>query len=312
MQIASVDDPGLDAAIRLQAFQFLTDQRQRYGDSPLPRAVLQRGFDFEDRRVPLVGPEGIFKPAVLREIPLSITTAPVVAGHNRPYDDGFVDGLLHYRYRGTDPLHRDNVGLRLAMRRHIPLIYFHGIVRGLYEPAWPVYVVGDQPNALTFTVAVDDEIEVSKPWEMHDPASIDARRRYITTVVHRRVHQQTFRLRVLRAYRDCCAVCRLRHQELLEAAHILPDRHPLGEPIVPNGLALCSLHHAAFDAHILGVTPDFRIEIRTDVLNEHDGPMLRHGLQGFQGGLIQVPRADQLKPNRDFLQERYELFRRAS
>jgi hypothetical protein len=35
--------------------------------------------------------------------------------------------------------------------------------------------------------------------------------------------------------------------ELLDAAHILPDGHPKGEPVVPNGLALCKLHHAAFD-----------------------------------------------------------------
>ena len=60
-------------------------------------------------------------------------------------------------------------------------------------------------------------------------------------------------------------VCRLRHWELLDAAHILPDKHPLGEPVVPNGLALCKLHHAAFDADILGVRPDLRIERRDQV-----------------------------------------------
>ena len=49
-----------------------------------------------------------------------------------------------------------------------------------------------------------------------------------------------------------------------------------------------------------------------DVLEEIDGLMLQHGLQGFQGRRIHVPRADHLKPNRDFLAERYVLFRRAS
>ncbi|HYS17265.1 MAG TPA: hypothetical protein VET45_10110 [Candidatus Binatia bacterium] len=52
--------------------------------------------------------------------------------------------------------------------------------------------------------------------------------------------------------------------------------------------------------------------MRLDVLEEIDGPMLQHGLQGFQGRRIHVPRADHLKPNRDFLAERYALFRRAS
>jgi len=106
---------------------------------------------------------------------------------------------------------------------------------------------------------------------------------------------------VLRAYQECCAICRLRHDELLEAAHILPDGHPLGEPIIPNGLALCKLHHAAFDRYLIGVTPDLEVTVRLDVLEEIDGPMLQHGLQGFQGLRIHVPRADHLKPNRDFL-----------
>jgi len=35
--------------------------------------------------------------------------------------------------------------------------------------------------------------------------------------------------------------------ELLDAAHITPDTHPEGEPIVSNGLSLCKLHQAAFD-----------------------------------------------------------------
>ena len=100
--------------------------------------------------------------------------------------------------------------------------------------------------------------------------------------------------------------------ELLEAAHILPDGHPQGEPVIPNGLALCKLHHAAFDAYIIGVTPDLEVKVRLDVLEEIDGPMLQHGLQGFQDRRIHVPRADYHKPNRDFLAERFELFRKAS
>ena len=40
--------------------------------------------------------------------------------------------------------------------------------------------------------------------------------------------------------------------------------------------------------------------------------MLQHGLQGFQGRRIHVPRADHLKAIRDFLAERYALFQRAT
>jgi putative restriction endonuclease len=302
-----------DAAVRLRAFAFLTEQRQRFGEAPIPRTVLERGFDFDGTRVPLIGPQGIFKPAVLPDVPLTITTAPPVEHRERPYDDGFTDaGFLRYRYRGTDPSHRDNLGLRTAMQRQTPLIYLHGIVAGLYEPAWPVFIVEDHPEALTFIVAIDAQVDVPAAWQANDPAALAARRQYVTAVVRQRLHQRGFRERVLRAYQQCCAICRLRHDELLEAAHILPDIHPFGEPVVPNGLALCKLHHAAFDAHIIGVTPDLKVTVRLEVLQEIDGPMLLHGLQGFQGRRIHVPRADHLKPNRDFLAERYALFRRAS
>jgi putative restriction endonuclease len=173
-----------------------------------------------------------------------------------------------------------------------------------------VFVVGDDPGSLAFTVAVDD------PQVLDNDVTIDehdeARRRYVTRLARKRLHQVAFRQRVIRAYRDSCAVCRLRHVELLDAAHILPDGHPRGEPVVPNGLALCKLHHAAFDRHIMGVRPDLVVEVRDDILAEVDGPMLIHGLQDVHGApLLIIPRANRQRPDVEFLAERYELFRRA-
>jgi putative restriction endonuclease len=81
--------------------------------------------------------------------------------------------------------------------------------------------------------------------------------------------------------------------------------------IVPNGLALCKLHHAAFDSHVLGIRPDLTVEIRVDVLEEADGPMLKHGLQDFQGARLVLPRHSSLHPNPEFLAERYRIYRKA-
>ena len=201
--------------------------------------------------------------------------------------------------------------LREAMRRQIPLIYFHGIVPGRYAASWPVYIVGDDPVSLTFTVAVDDkQLALAAP-SIQTPET-EIRRRYVTRQVRQRLHQQAFRERVLTAYREHCAICRLRHHELLEAAHIVADSDPEGEPTVSNGLALCKLHHAAFDCHILGVNPDYRVEVRDEVLSEIDGPMLLHGLQGFHGTTLQVPTREALRPDRRFLEERYTVFRKVS
>jgi putative restriction endonuclease len=296
-----------DHAIRAAAFAYLEAQVLIHPEV-IPYEILRRGFIFDGQRVPLLGPQGIFKPALLLDgMPLTITTAPAVAGRNRPYEDAFdEEGLLLYKYRGTDPQHHENVGLRKAMETQTPLIYFHGLIPGQYHGEWPVYVVGDDPATLTFRVAADEQSSL-----LQAPVSsvdTEARRRYVTSLVRRRVHQAGFRARVIEAYRRACAVCRLKHVELLDAAHILPDVHPRGEPAISNGVALCKLHHAAFDQDIMGIRPDLVIEISHRLLEEVDGPMLVHGLQGFHGEMIQVPRVTNHKPQVEFLEERYERF----
>ncbi len=300
-----------DARIRTAAFEWLAAQVAIHGDV-LPRTVLENGFELDGVRVPLLGPKGIFKPKVLSEIPLSITTAP-----EGPYDDAFgPHGLLRYRYRGSDPQHPDNRGLRAAMLQRTPLVYFHGVVPGRYVAAWPVYIVGDDPAGLAFSVAVDDsahlrpEAEVDSSRQVREDHDI-IRREYVTAAVRVRLHQRAFRERVLEAYRYECAFCRFRHQELLDAAHIVPDSHPAGEPEVRNGLALCTLHHAAFDRSFLGLRPDYVIEVRNDLLREHDGPTLQHAIQALHGVRIAIPRPVALRPDRELLEIRYQQFRKA-
>ena len=220
-------DTDRDHRIRLATFHWLEGQVAARGDDVLPRAILAEGFTLEGSRVPLLGPQGIFKPKVLTDAPLSITTAP-----SGPYTDAFGPSGLRYRYRGTDPDHRDNRGLRFAMQRHLPLVYFFGLMPGRYLAVWPVFVVGDDPDTLTFTILVDDRKHAIDQWTepglIHDDGGI-SRREYVTTAVRHRLHQRSFRERVLDAYRRQCAFCRFRHPELLDAAHIVPDTEPEGE-----------------------------------------------------------------------------------
>ena len=296
-----------DATVRVATFDWLSAQVRQLGDV-LPRAVLAEGFQMRGRRVPLIGPQGIFKPAVLANAPLSITTTT-----KSPYSDRVgPDGLLGYSYRGTDPDHADNRGLRNAMKHRLPLVYLRSIVPGQYLAAWPVFVVGDNKSALTFRVAVDDIAHatpaVSAAAHVADDALDIGRRVYITASVLVRVHQRSFRERVLRAYHEQCAFCRLRHRELLDAAHIVGDKEELGEPHVRNGMSLCKLHHAAYDALFVTVRPDYRIVVRRDLLTERDGPMLLHGLQGLHEQKIILPSARANRPDGDLLDLRYQSF----
>jgi putative restriction endonuclease len=297
-----------DPAVRTAAFEWLGRQVQIHGNV-LPRGKLVDGFQFSGQRVPLLSVQGIFKPRVLEKIPLSITTTT-----KGPYDDSFgPDGLLLYKYRGTDPSHSDNAGLREAMRRQVPLVYFHGVVPGRYLAVWPVFIVGDNPQSLTFAVAADD-IAAPVAEELRGGEGLiaesrtEARRAYITTSVRRRLHQEKFREIVLSAYHEQCALCRLRHRELLEAAHIIPDSEERGLPSVTNGLALCKLHHAAFDGYFLGIRPDYTIHVRQDILDENDGPMLTHGLKGMKDKKIVVPGSMKKRPDRELLEVRYQRF----
>jgi putative restriction endonuclease len=55
--------------------------------------------------------------------------------------------------------------------------------------------------------------------------------------------------------------------------------------------------------------PDYVIEVRQDVLDEEDGPMLKHGLVELIKKRIILPSPAKLSPDRLLLEKRYEEFR---
>jgi putative restriction endonuclease len=131
-------------------------------------------------------------------------------------------------------------------------------------------------------------------------------------MTRQRLHQPVFREQVLHAYRSSCTVCHLRHTELLDAAHITSDAEQGGDPVVTNGLALCKIHHAAYDRNIMGISPDHKVRIHERLLREIDGPMLQHGLQEMHGATITLPRSRSAHPDPDRLARRFESFLHAS
>ena len=205
-------------------------------------------------------------------------------------------------------MHRDNVGLRRAMTERVPLVYFHAVDRGQYAAAYPVFVTGDDPKGLSFTMQVDDINSLVADTFSGTSEDPEPRRAYVTATFRRRLHQVAFRERVIRAYQARCALCRLRHLELLDAAHITPDSDLEGEPVISNGLALCKLHHAAFDTFFFAIRPDYVIEVKPSILGETDGPMLVVGLQQIHGQPIHLPPRIADRPDRDRLDRRYRHF----
>lgn len=302
----STGDPSLfDQRLRLAMFTHLADLVGRSPDGTVTSAAINR-FEFDGQPMRLIVQTGIWKPARL-EAALTIRTTFTPPNQEPPYADSVGDdGLVRYKYHGTDANHSDNRALRAAIAYEAELAYFVGVDKGVYVPRWPVWIVGEDRSRHEFSVSVDHSLQLSH-------LDVDSTQRlYAARLVQERLHQPVFRSRVLRAYESTCAMCRLRHGDLLDAAHILPDGHPRGEPVVPNGLALCKIHHAAFDRNLLGVRPDLVVEAQAGLLLEIDGPMLRHGLQEMHGVRLTVPRSKPARPDPERLEERYDEFRAAS
>lgn len=309
MTLFAVEAGDFDERLRSAALAFLRTVQLRTGGPVRYDDVAS--FEFDGRRVPLMDPQrGIRKPRGL-DAALSFRTVFAARPDQRPYaDERGVDGYQRYKWRGTDPNHPENVALRRAMTKRLPLIWFVGIAPGLYWPVFPVWLVDEEPSDHQFIVAVD--LAEMHAWEDTDDAVvIELRRAYADRVVRERLHQPVFRAQVLAAYQNRCALCRLRHPELLDAAHIRGDSAG-GEPVLTNGIAMCKIHHAAFDYFLMTVRPsDYSIEVRPDVLHEDDGPTLRYALQGVHGVTIGLPRQRAARPDRELLEERYERFRLA-
>ena len=298
----------MDDAIRTVAFKWLKNQTDIFGDV-LDYRLLREGFIFQGNRISFLGPQGIWKPKAM-DLPISITSIP-----DGPYADSFTkDGFLNYKYMGTNPNHPVNARLREMWKRQIPLVYLYRVIEGKYLVVWPILIIGENQENLSFQVAADDMEYITERKENFaaDETADNSRRSYLTVSVKQRVHQRSFREKILRAYHNQCALCRLKHTELLDAAHIIPDSEEGGEPIVSNGLSLCKIHHAAFDKHILGITPDYTIKLREDILREIDGPMLKYGLQSLENNKIILPSHLNERPDRDRLARRFQEFLDAS
>lgn len=299
LQRAMALSPFEQDRLRLAAFAGL----ERLMDSTGGFATRDELFDFvvEGRRFPLIDySRGIRNPAEFDE------TFSVVSSEEGPYADHVGDdGILRYSFRDGDPFGGDNKKLRAAMVSQKPIVLFRKLMPNVYISYVPCYVVDEDLPSRFFLIATGEESWRSFTAGAADPA-ID--RQYVLQMVRRRVHQPEFRARVILAYDRTCTICRLNHPELLDAAHIIPDRDEQGVAHVTNGLALCKIHHAAFDNGILGISPDYVVHVDQQVLKEVDGPMLKHGIQDMQGTALTLPRREADWPSRDALARRFEEF----
>jgi putative restriction endonuclease len=276
------------------------------GELDVTREQLANDFIFAGERFPLIDRgKGIRKPRGWATA-LSISTSFPKSG-KLAYDDvEGPEGLHRYKLRRDDLGRAENEGLREAMRLKLPLMWFYGVAPTRFRAIFPIYLLDEEPAKSQFVLALTPAQTTVVPGSHLE----EAVRRYMVSETKRRLHQPAFASQIMLAYESRCAVCSLAHRRLLDAAHIIPDSQPDGEPVVPNGLALCKIHHAAYDWNILGIRPDYVVEISQAVLDEIDGPMLLHGLQEHNGRpLMKLPSRRRERPDPGRLARRYDQFR---
>jgi len=91
-------------------------------------------------------------------------------------------------------------------------------------------------------------------------AVVNKERRTILTQIARKYRAYDFRRRVLSAYDHRCAACGVQ-LELIDAAHIVPVSYMSSTDKTANGVALCKLHHAAFDRNLISFDERYKMEV---------------------------------------------------
>lgn len=289
--------PEEQALLRLDVFSWIETRMEEKGW--LGWDELLHDYHFRGMHIALIGQRGIINPSVLDE------TLCVQTSYKSPYLDDNSAGPVQYKFEAQHgPTAGSNIKLRRALANQVPIVYLQGVATGKYV-AWPnVFLTSEDlinehvtinldPAASAFTMgSLDNEIE----------------KQYALVQARRRVHQPKFRAEVLLAYETKCAICRLKHGELLDAAHIVPDSDSRGIASVRNGMALCKIHHTAYDKRLIGISPDYEVRVNEGLLLEVDGPMLKHGIQEMHGTQIHVPKPATQKPDKELLAITFEDF----
>ncbi|MEI8067289.1 MAG: HNH endonuclease [Actinomycetes bacterium] len=268
-------------------------------DGTLSRAELGK-FNYAGQEVRVIdsqggiwNPKGPWGPGMEFVATLSINTT-----NSGKYEDQEMSGgLWRYDYQAGGSAGK-NTKMRKVMEFQFPLLWFVQQENGRYIP-YRVFIISDFPADGYCLIAPDRELASVASSES------EIERRYAERIMKQRLHQPAFRAKVLAAYETKCAICRINHGRLLDAAHIIPDSDQSSTTSVTNGLSLCKIHHAAYDINIVGIDAEYKIHIRYDLMEEVDGPMLEHGFKGADKTELWIPRNVAAQPNPELLSRRF-------
>lgn len=272
------------------------------GDGMLSRAELG-SFSYAGQTIRVIDSQGgIWNPGASWTLGEELrATLSINTTKSGKYGDQEVPGgLWRYDYQSGGTAGK-NTKMRKAMELQLPLLWFFQQDSGRYVP-YRVFIISDFPAQGYCLIAPEPSLATASRSE----SLIE--RQYAERMMKQRLHQPAFRARVISAYETKCAICRLGHGRLLDAAHITPDSDETSSTSVTNGLSLCKIHHTAYDINIVGIDPDYTVHVRQDILAEMDGPMLEHGIKEMDKGKLWVPPSPGARPDPARLEIRFTQF----
>ena len=314
----------IDQQIRLKAFEHIANLPKVNG--LLHYTQLDEGFTFDNDRITLHNRQkGIHKPwqmmsllSVKTVFPKSLVQATYrdqIDIYNKIYEG--VDEL-DYSFMGADPNARENQYLLEAYKNNTPIIYFIGTGKGYYLPEFPVFLSDWNPNKLEVKINIDrlgdwQNLKI----KVDEQLSTYIERKYRFSNIKTRLHQSRFRTAVMEAYDYKCAISgfpepRRIHPEhkvpLIDVAHIVEDKNPkFGQPEIVNGLPLTKLHHAAYDANLIGIDPDYGLHLSRTLTNAKDGQTLAL-LKSIEGKKLLLPKNRKNFPDPERLSIKFQEF----
>ena len=164
----------------------------------------------------------------------------------------------------------------------MPVVYFRALAPGQYWVVAPAFVTTDDPAARSVALDAGPPVQDMQPGGLVSPADLRA---YATREARYRLHQQRFKLDVMRAYRHRCAICTLRERELVQARTSSPTPRPRASPRSSTGSRCARSTTSRSTATCSASTPRASCTSPAGCC-ARSTDRCRTGIQGFHGGRI--------------------------
>ena len=175
-------------------------------------------------------------------------------------DDLSEDGVIYHYPTTNRPSGRDAAEVQATKNARVLSLPLFVILPGIDSAAKRSVQLGwvvdfDDENKQFLILFGEDKPEYQSAASQETPFALTGGSTPRKTTAKVRPNQQRFRFQVLAKYGCKCGVCAITHPNLMKAAHICGKAHN-GSDDWRNGLALCSTHHDAFDAHLFAIHPE--------------------------------------------------------